>query len=697
MDHMHRAAGLFRHRRKDQRMDHREKRRWNRNILLLVLVPVLIAAILFGMTGRGPKPEKAERPSESGGETTAAEAMQDRAEAEQKQSDTGNNAAAPMQMISFTAEAGGAQRSVPVQIDASILGGEAGSKCWAVFLPAEMAAHPRILVYGAESVTLGSHTYRTGDEVTGLENGSCVAVTMEMKDGAGYSEELHVFSCTGTATMYLDTESGSMEKVDADESKETFEKAEFVIFQPDGTQDSKGECMVSGRGNSTWSMQKRPYNVNLAEEKSILGMKACRKLCLLANTFDMTNLLNRVSSQIAADLGMRDTPQGEFVNLYLNGRYNGLYYLAQRPRTGGCVHIDSLDNEIRKANGVQDFNNLPKIRTLNEEGDKLKKWAYDWPNEPADNSGGYLLQQYSNYEGEEPWFSTEYRRFRIMSPSYPTVGQVEYISDYMVMAEHAVYSDDGKDPDSGRHYSEILDPASWQDMFWLEEYFVEWDGERWSFYIIKDRQDPCLYCGPMWDFDHSAGSMMYGNYPETAVSTLMFRDSRHGWLHKLLSHDEFTRELYTRWIERISPVVHDYLDTRLEKEAAAIESAACMNNIRRSNDVDYREVTSALAEWLQRRADFLDDYVAEKKKEKGRDDASAYCRVLFRFPWGNISHYVRRGEKLGYLPLPEYGETQVPEELEKNEITGWKDEDEKEIGPDLVIDRDRSFKPLYRQ
>ena len=173
-------------------MDHREKRRWNRNILLLVLVPVLIAAILFGMTGRGPKPEKAERPSESGGETTAAEAMQDRAAAEQKQSDTGNNAAAPMQMISFTAEAGGAQRSVPVQIDASILGGEAGSKCWAVFLPAEMAAHPRILVYGAESVTLGSHTYRTGDEVTDLENGSCVAVTMEMKDGAGYSEELHV-------------------------------------------------------------------------------------------------------------------------------------------------------------------------------------------------------------------------------------------------------------------------------------------------------------------------------------------------------------------------------------------------------------------------------------------------------------------------------------------------------------------------
>ena len=101
--------------------------------------------------------------------------------------------------------------------------------------------------------------------------------------------------------MYLDTESGSMEKVDADESKETSEKAEFVIFQPDGTQDSTGECTVSGRGNSTWHMQKRPYNVNLAEEKSILGMKACRKLCLLANTFDMTNLSGENGIQMRED------------------------------------------------------------------------------------------------------------------------------------------------------------------------------------------------------------------------------------------------------------------------------------------------------------------------------------------------------------------------------------------------------------
>ena len=268
-----------------------------------------------------------------------------------------------MQQIAFTA--GGpkeAQRSVPVQLDTSILGGEKGVMCWAVFLPAEMSGHPRIRFsafksvsikalkegeyyqgarLGPESNSSGSHDsntasgentdrdnteqiYFSGDEVSGLENGTAFSVTLEGEDGSSFSDVLYVFSCTGTATMYLDTESGSMEAVDADAAKQTREKASFTVFLPNGKMDSEGECVVSGRGNSTWFMMKRPYNVNLAEKQSVLGMKTCKKLCLLANTFDHTNLLDRISSQLALELAMRDTPEGEFVNLYLNGKYNGL-------------------------------------------------------------------------------------------------------------------------------------------------------------------------------------------------------------------------------------------------------------------------------------------------------------------------------------------------------------------------------------
>ena len=722
------------------------------------MVPALIALVLFiiGGIGKGKKEtpvtqralekqiESADRAQAAGNQKGAEKAAGSIPAADMVPL-AGIPSAEPMQKIAFTTADSdrdrlSAQRSVPVQIDSSILGGEQWVNCWAVFLPAEMADHPAVFLSGYQSVTMrrlekgqyldgarlgpgaegtdaskgtfedrseggegeesGSagteateaHTYSSGDEVAGLENGTAFEVELEGEKGEVYSDILYVFSCSGTASMYLDTESGSMAAVDADPAKQVSEKGQFVVYTPDGSADSAGECAVSGRGNSSWNMSKRPYNVNLVEKQEVLGMSACKKLCLLANTFDTTNLLDRISSQMALDLGMRDTPEGEFVNLYLNGQYNGLYYLSQRPRAGGSVHIDKMDERIQQANGLDSYSHLPKKIALHKEGDRLKKWAYDWSNEPLDNTGGYLLQQYSRYKGDGCWFSTVHRRYRIMSPSYPTVDEVSYISDYMLSAERAIYSEDGKNPDSGKHYSEFLDLASWEDMFLLEEFFVEWDAERWSFYVIKDRRNPLLYCGPMWDFDHSAGAMIYGTYPETAVSTLLIRDSRHGWLNTLLMRDEFARDLHERWRERFSPEAHSFLDERMETEISAIESAAYMNNIRRCNDTDFRMDADVLTTWLQRRLAFLDSYAGDSEENEGAD---RYCRVLFQFSWGDISHYVPRADEIGYLPLPEYGETQIPSQVEKNEIIGWQDENGNAVTAETVIDRDRVFTPVY--
>ena len=197
----------------------------------------------------------------------------------------------------------------------------------------------------------------------------------------------------------------------------------------------------------------------------------------------------------------------------------------------------------------------------------------------------------------------------------------------------------------------------------------------------------------MWDFDHSAGLMIYGTYHETAVSTLLIRDSRHGWLNTLLMRDEFARDLHERWRERFSPEAHSFLDERMETEISAIESAAYMNNIRRCNDTDFRMDADVLTTWLQRRLAFLDSYAGDSEENDGAD---RYCRVLFQFSWGDISHYVPRAEKIGYLPLPEYGETQIPSQVEKNEIIGWQDENGNAVSAETVIDRDRVFSPIYR-
>jgi hypothetical protein len=81
----------------------------------------------------------------------------------------------------------------------------------------------------------------------------------------------------------------------------------------------------------------------------------------------------------------------------------------------------------------------------------------------------------------------------------------------------------------------------------------------------------------------------------------------------------------------------------------------------------------------------------EAAGKEGQNGENRYCRVLFKFPWGDLSHYVLPGETLGYLPLPEYGETQIPSQIKKREIIGWLDEDGNTIGADILIDRDRTF------
>ena len=780
----------------------------------MVLAPFLIALILFAITdirsahsgtrdsGSGGKESGIERDGEkdaAGKAGGSGESTGGTGAGKKKSGSNVANPVDPIQEISFTAaseDKNELQRSIPVQIDAVILGGEAGTQRWALFLPAEMADHPRIIFSKYEKVSLeplsehlhpaidgpenrdgaaggdgsgGAVTetreYSSEDEVAGLTDDSAFRVTMTSADGTVQSTDLYVFSCNDTASMYLDTESGSMETVDADLTKETTEDARFYIFRENGTLDSAGNCTVWGHGNSTWSRMKRPYNLKMEKKQSVLGMTECKKFSLLSNSFDSTNLLNRISTKLAMELGLRDVPQGEYVNLFLNGQYNGLYYLSQRPRTGGSVNISKLDDEILEANGIApdsgdsnmtdedpgDFEDsvdrtgadaadgelsetgsgagqdsgktadsgaadgqagsgsggssgnstdsdsgiqIPERVALHEDGSKQYRWAYNWEKEPKNNTGGYLLQQYEKYEGETGWFSTLHRRFRIMSPSYPTVGEVNYIADYMTAAERAIYSKDGTDPETGKHYDQFLDMTSWETMFLLEEFFVEWDAERWSFYITKDRNNPLLYCGPIWDFDHSAGQMIYGYYPETTVSMLMLRDSRHGWFNQLLSHDSFVKSLRKRWSKEISPVIHTYLDEKIEEEIRAIESSVYMNDIRRANYFSYRKEADNLVKWMGRRLAFLDDYAGAEGKKPA---SSNYRRVLFKFPWGDISHYVKQGESLGYLPLPEYGEQQFESDTMNKKIIGWKDENGREIDANVVINTDRVFEPVFEQ
>ena len=91
------------------------------------------------------------------------------------------------------------------------------------------------------------------------------------------------------------------------------------------------ECpmQIRGRGNTTWKFEKKPYKIKLDEKAKVFGMDKNRDWVLLANYCDKTLLRNVIAMDISRELGFSWTPDMIPVEVYLNGRYEGVYCICQ--------------------------------------------------------------------------------------------------------------------------------------------------------------------------------------------------------------------------------------------------------------------------------------------------------------------------------------------------------------------------------
>ena len=96
----------------------------------------------------------------------------------------------------------------------------------------------------------------------------------------------------------------------------------------------KGDSLsIQGRGNSTWwSYPKKPYKIKLHAKADLLGHGKSKRYVLLANYMDRTLLRNEVAFELARKTSLDWTPSGEFVELYLNGKHQGNYWLGEQIR-----------------------------------------------------------------------------------------------------------------------------------------------------------------------------------------------------------------------------------------------------------------------------------------------------------------------------------------------------------------------------
>ena len=290
----------------------------------------------------------------------------------------------------------------------------------------------------------------------------------------------------------------------------------MTMLDSAGTVVYDGELtQIKGRGNTTWSCTKKPYQIKLSKKTDLLqsGSKENKNKTwvLLANAFDMTGLRNLTAYNIASAIGVKSAIESRPVDLFYDGEYRGTYQLCEKVQINtGRVDIYNLEDEIDELN--EDISSLPRGRAQNKYGNTFQ--YTEGVVNPSDITGGYLVEyDPGRYKSESSWFMVDMRgkkvAFVCKSPEYWSYEQAKYLSEYFQEAFNAI-SSGGVNPETSKLSTDYFDSEAFASLYWMYEMTLGNDGFNYSstyVYKDKDRADQSkLVFGPAWDFDNSLGN-----------------------------------------------------------------------------------------------------------------------------------------------------------------------------------------------
>lgn len=291
-------------------------------------------------------------------------------------------------------------------------------------------------------------------------------------------------------------------------SKEDWTKGvSYKIIKADGSIDCEGTMQMKGRGNTTWAYPKKPYAIKLDSKEKVLGLAKEKRFNLLANWMDRTLLRNDVSYKIAnLTTTMGWNPRGEFVEVVLNGKHIGNYYL--------CEHIKIGSNRV-------DINEMEATAT---EGEAI--------------TGGYIMELDTYYD-ETYKFKSAIKQLPYMfkDPDEVNDAQFNYMKNYVDTLESSLY-DETKF--AARKFADYMDLDSYVDWWLVYELTGNTEPNHpKSCYCHKDINGK-MVAGPVWDFDW--GSFVYGSW--AAKGSLYYP--------QLFKDAEFVKTVKSKWAEQKS-------------------------------------------------------------------------------------------------------------------------------------------------
>lgn len=303
-----------------------------------------------------------------------------------------------------------------------------------------------------------------------------------------------------------------------------------------------GTLGIKGHGNSTWSMPKKPYRLNLDSKAPLFGMNSSGNWILLANYDDKAMLRNDVSLQMSKLFGMAWTPNAQWVEFYLNGQYEGVYEITEKVEVSKArLNIGSMD---------------------------------DTDNSGTNLTGGYLAE-INQYEDETLVItSQDHLPITLDDPDPPTSEQAAYFTSAFNAADASFYTTNWTDPSTG--WQSYWDAGSTVNWMLVEDLADNTDADDWSSdYFYKPRGDDRFYRGPVWDMDLTFGNSTRAAVRDPSQPTV---ETSAVWYERLKQDPAFVTMTQTQWaaVRPQAESLLSYIDT----EAAMLQNAANNNYAR---------------------------------------------------------------------------------------------------------------------
>lgn len=397
----------------------------------------------------------------------------------------------------------------------------------------------------------------------------------------------------GIPVIYIDTVDGLF--FDNLLKSATMKMARFEVdIKNSGLKGFEGTLVpdkdeIRGRGNSTWTMPKKPYRLKFDKKVSFFGLPAEKNWVLLALYEDKASIRTPIAHNLGHAINeyrlsnSEETwycPTAQMVEVVLNGRYDGLYCFTDHVSkvTSSRVNIpEPAPEDIAVLNTTLGHYELKPEIYPNVSGGFLIELEADFRAEeeigvPIVDSNNIVTGSTGDVFIRAPYGPSsmpiryfacktlEFYKKDFVTPSAPNgivlQSYMNYITGFITEVNTIIMG--SKDIVDGKTYlervSEYIDINTFIDYFFVQEIVKNADAVNFSsIYYNKDRDKVVngvtvkgkLKAGPVWDFAASLGN--YTGLGAQSPEGWWVRNNV--WIYELTRDPSIKQLFIARWNE----------------------------------------------------------------------------------------------------------------------------------------------------